>query len=335
MNLTSTDLLTGNILHLQRLSTEDGPGIRTTVFFKGCPLNCIWCHNPESVLIKPQVQWVGVHCISCHTCIAVCPQHGLSTQSDGIHRDRELCTACGSCVDACPSNAMEMLGKKTTPDDLVEELLKDRAYFEKSGGGVTLSGGEPTLQPAFTLELLMQLKLQGIQTAMDTCGLCSQETLADLLPWVDVLLFDLKLADSTQHKALTGVGNERILDNLKWVCDQVVEAFPSVQLWVRTPLIPGATFMHENIAGIGSLLSRHAGNALERWELCAFNNLGRDKYFRLGMEWQFANEPLMTRVQLDEALELAQTSFTYPDRVFVTGSSRVDNLPKECAYDHG
>ncbi len=325
MNQTTTDILTGTILHLQRLSTEDGPGIRTTVFYKGCPLNCSWCHNPESVLIQPQVQWVGVHCISCHTCIEVCPQHGLSVQPEGIHRDRELCTACGTCVDACPSNAMEMLGKQVTPDDLVDELLKDRAYFEKSGGGVTLSGGEPTLQPAFTLELLMQLKLQGIQIALDTCGLCSRETLADLLPWVDVLLFDLKLADSAQHKTWTGAGNERILDNLKWVCDQVGEAFPSLQLWVRTPLIPGATCTQENISGIGSLLSRYAGNALERWELCAFNNLGRDKYSRLGMEWQFANEPLMTRDQLDEALEWAQASFTYPDRVFVTGSSRVSN----------
>lgn len=222
---------------------------------------------------------------------------------------------------------MEMLGKQVTPDELVIELMKDRAYFEKSGGGVTLSGGEPTLQPAFTLELLMQLKLQGIQTALDSCGLCSQETLAALLPWVDVLLFDLKLADSTQHKNWTGAGNERILDNLTWVCDQVGEAFPSLQLWIRTPLIPGATCTQENIAGIGILLSRYEGNALERWELCAFNNLGRDKYSRLGMEWQFANEPLMTRVQLDEALEWAQASFTYPDRVFVTGSSRVSNQP--------
>ena len=325
MNQTSTDLLTGTILHLQRLSTEDGPGIRTTVFYKGCPLNCSWCHNPESISIQPQVQWVGVHCIGCHTCIEVCPQHGLSAQPDGIHRELELCTACGTCVDACPSNAMEMLGKKITPDNLVDELLKDRAYFEKSGGGVTLSGGEPTLQPAIYIGIIKQLKQHGIQTALDTCGLCSRETLADLLPWVDVLLFDLKLADTTQHKAWTGAGNERILDNLKWVCDQIGETYPSLRLWVRTPLIPGATCTHENIAGIGSMLSRYAGIALERWELCAFNNLGRDKYSRLGMEWQFADEPLMTRVQLDEALEWAQTSFTYPDRVFVTGSSRVSN----------
>ncbi len=223
---TNIETLTGTILHLQRLSTEDGPGIRTTVFYKGCPLSCHWCHNPESISIKPQVQWMKVHCIGCHTCIEVCPQHGLSAQPDGIHRDLEVCTACGTCVEDCPSNAMEMLGKKVEIDELVTELLKDRAYFEKSGGGVTLSGGEPTLQPAFTLELLRSLKERGIQTALDTCGLCSPETLSELLPFVDVLLYDLKLADSVQHREWTGVGNERILENLKRVAIKSKRIFP-------------------------------------------------------------------------------------------------------------
>lgn len=316
------DTLTGTILHLQRLSTEDGPGIRTTVFYKGCPLTCKWCHNPESISIKPQIQWMKVHCIGCHTCIEVCPQQALSSRQDGIHRDLSICAICGTCVEECPANAMEMLGKKVIVDDLVAELMKDRAYFERSGGGVTLSGGEPTLQPAFTLGLLKSLKQKGIQTALDTCSLCSANILADLLPWVDLLLFDFKLADPDQHKEWTGVSNVRILDNLRMVCDQIGELYPDLKLWVRTPLIPGATFSHENIMQIGQLLSDITGDSLERWELCAFNNLGRDKYSRLGLFWQFNDVPLMTRSQLDEALEWARGSFAFPGRVFVTGSSR-------------
>ena len=274
--------------------------------------------------MKPQVQWLKVHCIGCHTCIEICPQHMLSAQADGIERDRSACIVCGTCVEECPSNAMEMLGKHISADALVSELLKDRAYFEKSGGGVTLSGGEPTLQPAFTLDVLQKLKAQGIQTALDTCGLCLQKTLKELLPWVDILLFDLKLADSGLHREWTGSGNKIILENLKWVCDQIGELYPDLNLWIRTPLIPRATDSRENITYIGELLAEFGDEVIERWELCAFNNLGRDKYERLGLDWQFADESLMTRTQLDDALYWAKDGYKHPERVFVTGSSRLE-----------
>jgi pyruvate formate lyase activating enzyme len=172
---------------------------------------------------------------------------------------------------------------------------------------------------------MRSLKEHGIQTALDTCGLCSAIALEELLARVDILLYDLKLADSNLHRDWTGVGNERILANLKLATRHVEENYPALKLWIRTPLIPDATCTRENIMGIGSLLSHIAGDALERWELCAFNNLGRDKYPRLGMEWQFGDEPLLTRSQLDEALDWAQSSFTHPNRVFVTGSSRITN----------
>jgi len=141
--MNDTDLeLTGTILHLQRLSTEDGPGLRTTVFFKGCPLRCAWCHNPESLLLKPEVQWIGNRCIGCNSCVEACEHNALTRTESGIERDRAVCVVCGKCVDACPSGAMEMLGEEVSVEELVKELIKDRAYFEKSGGGVTLSGGQ-------------------------------------------------------------------------------------------------------------------------------------------------------------------------------------------------
>jgi pyruvate formate lyase activating enzyme len=168
---------TGRILHLQRLSTEDGPGIRTTVFFKGCPLRCTWCHNPESFLPQPQTQWFAVRCLGCQTCIEICPNQCLTMTDSGLIIDRERCQGCGACAEACPTGALEILGRIVSVDELLYELLKDRTYYEKSGGGVTLSGGEPTLQAEFAEALLRALKNEEIHTALDTCGLTSQLTL--------------------------------------------------------------------------------------------------------------------------------------------------------------
>lgn len=321
--MLSTDIVvTGTILHLQRLSTEDGPGIRTTVFFKGCPLHCQWCHNPESISLRQQVQWIGTRCIGCDSCVEVCEEHGLTHTSEGIVRDRGLCVVCGRCVEACPSGAMELLGREITVKELTSELVKDRAYFEKSGGGVTLSGGEPTLQPAFCGALIDALHQQGISVALDTCGLAAPSVFRSLVEKTNLILFDLKMLDSTEHAHWTGVDNALILDNLNSVREIVAASGGKKRLWIRTPLIPGATTAEDNIRAIGSHLAQTLDGQVERWELCAFNNLCRDKYERLGVPWEFAETPLLSQAELDQMGNWAKTSGFDPARTFVTGAAR-------------
>lgn len=316
-------MITGRILHLQRLSTEDGPGIRTTVFFKGCPLQCAWCHNPESLSSDLQTQWFSVRCIGCKTCVDACTNGCLSLTADGLVVDRERCEACGKCVEACPSGAREMVGRIVTVEEVLAELLKDRAYYEASGGGVTLSGGEPTLQPDFAEALLRGLKSQGIATALDTCGLCSAHTLDRILPYTDLVLFDLKLRDRSAHRELTGVSNERILENLEHIRDFIRDHERHIDLWIRTPLIPGATCSKENLSAIGRHLADRMDGTLSRWELCAFNNLCRDQYTRLGLEWEYAMTPLMTQEELNRCKQIARSSGIRPELVFATGATRV------------
>lgn len=321
--------LTARILHLQRFSTEDGPGIRTTVFFKGCPLRCAWCHNPESMSIDPQIQWLETRCIGCNTCIQTCPNGNLSRSADGSLRiSREQCLACGKCVDACPANALEMLGRTITLEELLSEVLKDRSYYETSGGGVTASGGEPGLQPEFVAEFFRRLKLENISTAFDTCGMISTAAFEKILPYTDWLLYDIKEIDAEKHRRFTSQDNQRILQNLvqigKWM-----ETFPALRLWIRTPLIPGTTARPDNLQGIGAFLAENLEGKVMRWELCAFNNLCRDKYRRLGMEWQYQHTPLLTPEELAILTEAARMSGFPPGLIVPSGATRVQAIETE------
>lgn len=312
----------GNILEIIRMSTEDGPGLRTTVFFKGCSLNCSWCHNPESISSGPQIQWIASSCIGCGICVNTCDKSALEKTEKGIIINRSFCNGCGLCTEECPSTAMELLGKNWNVQDLVRELVKDRAYFESSGGGVTLSGGEAALQNDFCLALLMELRGRGIRTALDTCGQVSQSALEALLPYVDILLYDIKEIETESHKKHTGVGNEKILANAVFAANYKKTHLYPKTLWVRTPVIPDATDTSDNIRKIGDFINANMRSAVARWELCAFNNLCRDKYKRLGMDWLFADTELQEKALMEELTLIAKSRVT-PSIVCWSGSTRL------------
>lgn len=316
----------GTILHLQRLSTEDGPGIRTTVFMKGCTLRCAWCHNPESLSPKVQVQRVETNCIGCRLCIEVCPQGCLSLVDGEIIINHELCNACAKCVEECPSGAWELLGEKIRVDELTTELIKDISFYQKSGGGVTFSGGEPLLQADFCAAVMAKLRAAGIHTALDTCGMVSQSQFEKVLAHTDLVLFDLKMLDADSHRQHTGQPNEQILSNIRFVRDYIQRSENGIKLWIRTPLIPGATDQPHNLAAIGNFLASELDGYVERWELCAFNNLCRDKYRRLGIQWKYDETPLYTQDELDQRYEWVTTSNFPQEKISITGATRVERV---------
>jgi pyruvate formate lyase activating enzyme len=216
----------GLVFDIQRFSIHDGPGIRTTVFLKGCPLDCWWCHNPEGTSAEPQVIVLEGRCIRCGECSRVCPQGDRAGAA-------ETCTLCGRCVAACPTGARQMVGRRMTVAEVVAEVLKDRVFYDESGGGATFSGGEPLVQPRFLRALLEACRAAGVRTAVDTCGYGPQEDLLALAPLADLLLWDLKFADEARHVRYTGVSNGPILENLRAV------GRAHGHLWIRVPVIPG------------------------------------------------------------------------------------------------
>ena len=286
------------------MSTDDGPGVRTTIYFNKCPLNCVWCHNPESIPNKPQIQWLEQKCIGCNSCVEICLKDALSMKEDGLHIRRENCNSCGDCVEACPSTALSMLGEWWELKVLFHEIEKEKTFFTKSKGGITVSGGEPTLQSDFLLKFFKLCKKNGISTALDTCGYSSKEIYQKLLPYVDLILLDIKIIDPDKHKQYTGVKNELILENAKWISNYVKEN--GKKLWIRTPLIPKYTATNENIKAIGEFITFNLNNIPEKWDLLSFNKLCEVKYSRLGRSWILKDEPLMTKQEMEQFLELAK-----------------------------
>lgn len=311
------------VIEITRGTTHDGPGMRTTVFLKGCPLNCLWCQNPEGIKPGQDIWWEGRKCIRCLSCIAACAPGGLAEGENGIQRDRQKCTLCGECVEACPALAMTFTSKEWALEPLLHEVLKDREYYAAFGGGVTVSGGEPLSQARFVAAFFQRLRGSGVHTALDTCGLASRQAVEAVLPFADAVLFDIKLLDPRLHQQFTGQSNEIILGNLLYIADRARQANArqpgALRLWIRTPLIPGATATPENIAAISAFIRANLADVVERWELCAFNNACRAKYDKLGLAWTYDGVPLMDQDQVDQVRQAALAGGIAAHQLVISG----------------
>ncbi len=308
-------LLTGMVFNIQRYSTEDGPGIRTTIFLKGCPMSCPWCHNPEGMSPRPELVWYDVRCIAAQDCLKVCPQNALTLTPQGMLIDRDKCDACGLCEEACPAAALEVIGKRRTVDEVVEEALRDKVFYEKSNGGVTLSGGEPGLWFEFAMELMRRLGEEGVHVALDTCGGISSEKFRHLVEKADLILFDLKVMDEEKHAQYTGIELEKVLDNARWL------GSTGKPVWVRTPIIPGYTDDEDNIRKIANFIKVNMPN-LERYDLLAFNNTCVGKYERLNRIFAMADQPLLSRKEMERLKEVAIAEGLEP--VHWSGATRLE-----------
>lgn len=265
----------GMVLDIFRCSLHDGPGIRTTVFLKGCPLSCSWCHNPESQSRGPVLLFNPQRCTFCARCASICPHHGHNITGEAHSVDRTDCTACGTCAAACPADALEIRGRRMTVEQVIAEVQKDMDYYRQSGGGLTLSGGEPMMQFPFAHDLAAAAKSLGIHTVLETSGLATAERFRQIMPLIDLFLYDYKATDPARHAELTGVSNELIMANL----DMLYTAGAYITL--RCPLVPGINDDEAHLSAIAALSKRYP--KLTGIEIMSYHAMGNEKARRTGM----------------------------------------------------
>jgi len=288
----------GTIFDIQKFAIHDGPGIRTTVFLKGCVLNCPWCHNPEALNLKPELIFYETKCIGCGACFEKCPVEGALNPQDPKRINRRVCTHCGLCTETCYAQALVLDGRETTVGEVLKEVEKDRPFYETSDGGMTVSGGEPLVQAKFATALLQAAKEVDLHTALDTSGCVPREVFARALDFVDLVLFDLKIMDSEKHCEICGHRNDLIHDNLRYLDSR------NIPICIRVPVIPGYTDSPENIAAIAAL-SASLPN-VDHVELLPYHRLGESKWARLDLEYKLAGVQPPTKEWMAELKGLVE-----------------------------
>lgn len=292
-------MVSGIVFDIRKFSIQDGPGIRTTVFFKGCPLACRWCHNPESQAFGRERMFRAERCIRCLACLPACPQEAIVWDGQAVHTAAERCTLCGECLDRCPAEARELAGREMTPAEVLAVVAQDIPFYDESGGGVTFSGGEPLAQPAFLLALLHACRAQEIHTAVDTSGFAPWDRLEATDELTGLFLYDLKLMDDRRHREFTGVSNHVILDNLRALSQR------GSAIRLRVPLVPEINDDRANIAALGEFaagLPRH-----HPLDLLPYHSSATAKYARLGRAYPLSGLPSQPQEQLEEIAHLLRS----------------------------
>lgn len=269
--------VSGTIFNIQHYCIHDGPGIRTNVFVKGCPLRCLWCANPESQSAVPQLMYRSDKCVGCGACVEVCPKQAIVLADGKVKTDRQVCDGCGSCISACKADAREIMGRTVTAGEVFDEVMQDQLFYG-TDGGITITGGEALAHPQFTRALLQLCRQAGISTAIETCGFASWGVMKPVLELCDVVLYDEKQMDSDLHKKYTGQGNELILENLKRINDEL-----DCDIWVRVPTIPGYNDSEENIAAVGAFVKENLPHC-SQVHLLPFHRMGEGKAEQLEKE---------------------------------------------------
>ncbi|WP_461211217.1 (2S)-3-sulfopropanediol dehydratase activating enzyme [Desulfocurvus sp. DL9XJH121] len=295
--------VTGTVFNIQKYSVHDGPGIRTIVFIKGCSLRCKWCSNPESQILEPEIAVNPNKCLTvdkCKRCLDVCPNQALGFNEDGIVvRLPEACRQCLTCAEHCPTHALNVYGETMTVDKALSRVEEDGIFYARSGGGLTLSGGEPLLQSEFALALLREAKRRRLHTCIETCGNVPWHVLDEAANYLDTIFFDVKSVDEAVHKEATGGSCAPILDNLK----KLVAAHPDKSVTVRTPVIPGINDTKESIAAIAALVRTLPG---VQYELLAYHRMGTPKYAYIGRDYPMGDTPNLDDEHFNELLETAR-----------------------------